>query len=182
MVSLERHQAQHVLVLLWDQEEKEEEEEEEDTAFSSSSISRFSSELYHVLAMYAMIPAVLSLFVENGDYVDAGDQGIMFEYEDDMAPTHWMGHVWEETFAVACAWLVLLLRCILRCVPFASRQARVARHLDGWFCWFVASHCVPFFVGRLGNAWFDSGYMYCVSYGLRYVWPLVSDSHLFVVA
>ena len=30
MVSLERHQAQHLLILLWDQEEKEEEEEEEE--------------------------------------------------------------------------------------------------------------------------------------------------------
>ena len=34
MVSLERHQAQHLLVFLWDQEEKEEEEEEKDEVAS----------------------------------------------------------------------------------------------------------------------------------------------------
>ena len=27
-------------------------------------------------------------------------------------------------------------------------QTRVARHHDGWFCWFDAPHCVPLFVGR----------------------------------
>ena len=40
------------------------------------------------------------------------------------------------------------LRCIVRCVPSASRQALVARHQVGWSCFFDAPHCVPFFVGR----------------------------------
>ena len=49
------------------------------------------SEPFYVPAMYVTFPALLSLFVVNGDYVDAGDQGIMFEYEDAMVLTHWIG-------------------------------------------------------------------------------------------
>ena len=47
------------------------------------------------------------------------------------------------------------LRCILRCVPSASRQAHVARHHGGWFCWFDAPHCVPSFVGRPSLDWWE---------------------------
>ena len=54
MVSLERHQAQHLLVLLWDQEEKEEEEEEEDTAILSS-LTSFYGSLYLALTCSVLV-------------------------------------------------------------------------------------------------------------------------------